>query len=120
LSININVEDELLTIMVPVFILQPLIENAIKHGILPKIKGGKVDLTIREEENYYIFIVEDDGVGIDEERLKNIMFSENSGIGIRNVNERLKLLYGEESGLDIRSKCDEGTTVLFKIPKELI
>ncbi len=120
LSININVEDELLTIMVPVFILQPLIENAIKHGILPKIKGGKVDLTIREEENYYVFIVEDDGVGIDEERLKNIMFSENSGIGIRNVNERLKLLYGEESGLDIRSKCDEGTTVLFKIPKELI
>ncbi len=118
LLINIDVEDELSHIKVPVFILQPLIENAIKHGILPKIEGGTMSLIIREKEEYISFLVKDNGVGMDESKIKNILLYENCGIGVKNVNERLRLLYGDKSKLKIKSTLNEGTTVYFKIPKE--
>lgn len=118
LSINIDVEDGLSHIKVPVFILQPLIENSIKHGILPKIEGGTMELVIREKEDYISFLIKDDGVGMNDHKVKNILSYENCGIGIKNVNERLKLLYGDKSKLNIKSTLNEGTTVYFKIPKE--
>lgn len=118
LSINIDIEDGLSHIKVPVFILQPLIENAIKHGILPKIEGGTMNLIIKEKEDNILFSVKDDGVGMSENKVKNILLYNNDGIGMKNVNERLKLLYGDKSKLNIKSALNEGTTVYFQIPKE--
>lgn len=120
LVINIEIGKELDEVKVPVFILQPIVENAIKHGILPKIQGGSIDILINEKDNYIIFEVIDNGVGIEEDKINNILLYETSGIGIRNVNERLRLLYGEDSLLRIESILGKGTKVCFKIPKEKV
>ncbi|MEG0773968.1 LytS/YhcK type 5TM receptor domain-containing protein [Clostridium sp.] len=120
LQISIEIGNELDEIKVPVFILQPLVENAIKHGILPKIQGGSIDIVINEKDNYIEFEVKDDGVGMEKDKINNILLYETSGIGIKNVNERLRLLYGEESLLRIESILGKGTKVCFKIPKEKV
>lgn len=117
LQVNINIPEELMECMVPVFILQPLIENSIKHGILLRPSGGNIDVIVKCVEDKLYFSVEDDGVGMDEDVLKNIF--NNPGIGLNNVNERLRLLYGNDSKLNIESAHHIGTKICFFIPKEV-
>ncbi len=110
LKINIDVPDILMEYRIPVFILQPIIENSIKHGILPKPCGGAVYIKAALSENELFFQVKDDGIGISEDRLKEI-FKSSSGIGLKNVNDRLRLLYGENCKLKIESSPNAGTCV---------
>ncbi|MBU5483387.1 histidine kinase [Clostridium sp. MSJ-11] len=117
LKVNIDIPANLLEYKIPVFILQPLIENSIKHGILPKPSGGNIDVRVVCKEDKLRFLIKDDGIGIEESILKNIF--NNSRIGLYNVNERLKLLYGENYCLNIKSAISEGTEVSFVIPKEV-
>jgi len=102
----------------PPLILQPIVENAIKHGVLGKLEGGKVEIIASKEENSVKLIVKDDGVGISEEKLKTLLKKDSTkdSIGLINVNERLKNKYGNKYGLDIKSEVYKGTVITMIIP----
>ncbi len=95
LNVYINIPEELLDAKVPVFVLQPIIENSMKHGILIKPQGGEVIITAIDEKDKIKFVIKDTGVGMDENTL-NYVVKNLPGIGLSNVNKRLKLLYGEK------------------------
>lgn len=103
---------------IPPLILQPLVENAIKHGVLRKIEGGKVEIVARDIGTGIKLIVKDNGVGIPEEKLNSLLKEKSTeGIGLKNVHERLINKYGPEYGLKIESKVNKGTVVSMVIPK---
>lgn len=102
-------------------ILQPVIENAIYHGIGHIQEKGEIKITVAIQENKIIYRVSDNGYGIKPEVLKSILSQEpksahSSGVGLKNVNERIKLCYGSEYGIEIESELDVGTTVIISIP----
>ena len=100
--------------------LQPLIENAIAHGIDVKTDGrGKLIITGKEEGDLIVLTVEDNGVGMSDEQAERILTEDSKGYGVRNVNERIKLYYGEQYSLQIESKIGEGTKACIRIPKRL-
>lgn len=127
LKFSINIPDEYLSIRVPRFILQPLVENSVLHGIYPKPSGGEIRISaLKDDENLRI-TVEDDGVGIEGEKLKEILeninedISDGEGLGskflaLNNVNKRLVLNYGKEYALKIESGEGAGTRVTIIIP----
>lgn len=100
---------------VPILLFQPLIENAVRHGISKKESGGVVDLFIEENSSYIFVEVKDNGVGIDKSKLSSLLTKNEGSIGLLNIHNRLIRLYGE--GLDIKSEPVFGTTVSFKILK---
>lgn len=118
LKLIIDIPEYLMDYKVPVFVLQPIIENAVKHGILPKADGGSVSLraVLYNNDSRIKFFIEDTGVGMDDSILKAISDNNGLGIGLKNVNERLKLLYGEEYGINIKTMLNKGTKVSFIIP----
>ncbi len=107
-----------LSFRVPVLIMQPLVENAIKHGIQPKATGGKIKIKVVKEREYYELAVEDDGVGMDGEQLENLLYDDptRKSIGLSNVHKRLITVYGPDNGLEVRSEKNKGTVVSFRIP----
>jgi two-component system, LytTR family, sensor kinase len=123
LKLVIDIPKSLMNINMPVFILQPIVENAVNHGILPKAEGGTIFLKVDLYRNYeksrdeLIFSVEDNGVGMDKKILKNLINNYTS-MGLKNVNERLKLLYGENYKINIETLPNKGTKVSFSIPIE--
>ncbi|EYE87776.1 sensor histidine kinase [Fervidicella metallireducens AeB] len=118
LKLYIDIPEKLLTMKVPIFVIQPLVENAIKHGISPKALGGTILIKAQESGNEVVFSVEDTGIGMSRDRYDEVV-STWPGVGLKNVNDRLKLLYGEQSILNIESSIEEGTRVIFKIPMEV-
>lgn len=104
----------------PPLILQPIVENGIKHGILEKFQGGNIEVKAIDKTEEIVLIVEDDGVGMDKMFLDSLFNSkaQNDSIGLINVNNRLKNKYGEKNGLKISSEVGKGTTVIIKIPKD--
>ncbi|MEE9235852.1 MAG: histidine kinase [Candidatus Acidoferrales bacterium] len=109
-----QVEEEALELFVPSMLLQPIIENSIRHGLGPRIEGGEIRLRAVRQDGRLLIEVEDNGVGIAEERIPEIY---GSGIGISNVNERLKVLYGKDYSLRIESLPNLGTTIRIEIPE---
>ena len=107
---------ETLEAIVPSMILQPLIENSIKHGLAPKIDGGSVVLRSRFEEGALVIEVQDDGVGIPAGSPALSHPSYGAGIGLSNVAERLKVLYGETATMQVNSEEGKGTTVVLRLP----
>jgi two-component system LytT family sensor kinase len=103
-------------VLVPSMILQPLVENSIKHGISPKIDGGSVFLRSRLANRVLVVEVEDDGVGMD--ATTNILSSghDGMGIGMANVAERLKVLYGDTATMSVDSQHEKGTLVRLRLP----
>lgn len=100
--------------------LQPIIENAIYHGVNQMVDEGEISIRIYESGDDIIFEVEDNGVGMTEEQCQEILHKENSdrtGIGIKNVNDRIKIYFGDAYGLSITSELDEGTCVKIRMPK---
>lgn len=100
--------------------LQPLVENSIYHGIKNKDGDGNIIIRAKDDGDYILLEVEDDGVGMTKEQLTNIYTKDSqkgSGVGVKNVNERLKLYFGEAFGLHYQSTIYEGTTVRIRIPK---
>lgn len=118
LSLSCRVETDAFD--VPALLLQPLVENALIHGILPKVEGGRVLISVREKGNFYRLRVCDDGVGMEREKVKDLLVEHErrTSIGLINVHKRLRSIYGAESGLHIHSRPGCGTIVSFKIPKE--
>ncbi len=116
-QIRKEIDRDTLEVIVPSMILQPLVENAIRHGIGPKIEGGTITLRAWRNNGRLAVEVADDGVGIPETKQLGIY---ESGIGIRNVNERLKVLYAQDYLLKIDSQPGKGTTIRFEIPELII
>lgn len=112
--------------LVPKLILQPFIENAFFHAF-PRGQKGEIQVFIYEKEENLCFEIVDDGIGMDEEKIQRIMSKDNqdsstehfTGIGVNNVDDRIKLIYGERYGIDISSKVNEGTKIMIKLPKKL-
>jgi two-component system LytT family sensor kinase len=101
-------------------LLQPLIENSIKHGLEPRIGGGTVILRSRIEDSRLLLEIEDDGVGMEPGGTTSAPVSgllhEGSGIGMRNVRERIQVLYGDEANVEIISRPGRGTRVSLRMP----
>jgi two-component system LytT family sensor kinase len=112
-----EIEADVGEMMVPSMILQPLVENAIRHGIAPKIDGGTITLRVRRNNQRLVIEVHDDGVGIPPDRRNEIYAS---GIGIRNVTERLQVLFGDQFSLKFDSEPGKGTSVSFEIPELVV
>lgn len=118
---RLNVEweaDESMALWLPPLSIQPLVENALIHGILQRSRGGTVRIRISQCAEHAEIRVSDDGAGMDEEQLRTLLskpWSESDSIGLLNIDRRLMQLYGE--GLHIRSKPNEGSEVSFRIPK---
>ena len=117
-DVEIDVDDETLKYIIPNLILQPLVENAIEHGVDIMTEGrGKVMVKCKEKGDFIEISVIDNGVGMAEEQAKDILTSDSKGYGVRNVNERIKLFYGAQYSLSIASKIGDGTEVFLCIPK---
>jgi two-component system sensor histidine kinase YesM len=105
---------------IPFFILQPLIENAIIHGLEPKVGEGFIKITVTKQNDDIFFSVFDDGVGMSQEEINAIYagFEDDSvkKIGINNVYRRLTLRYGKQCGFQITSYPGAGTEIIFKLP----
>lgn len=115
-----DVQESCLTYLCNKITLQPIIENAIYHGLNRMVDEGEILISIFEDGNDIIFKVADNGVGMSEEQVKHILKKEpgsKSGIGIKNVNDRIKIYFGEQYGLKVESEPDEGTTVTIRMPK---
>jgi LytS/YehU family sensor histidine kinase len=104
---------------VPTLILQPLVENAVIHGVGKKIEGGVVSINIDRLKSDLVITVTDDGTGMDSDRLAELLQpgrEYHASIGLSNVDSRLRLLYGPECGLAITSEIGKGTRVIIRIP----
>jgi two-component system LytT family sensor kinase len=115
LHFEADVAADTLDMLVPSMILQPLVENSIKHGLSSKVAGGTIRIRTHRSEARLHLLVEDDGVGISEEKLGTLL--EHGGIGVTNVNERLKVLFGSEYRLWIESQPGNGTRVQIEVPE---
>ncbi len=112
-----EIEEEILKYDTLNLVLQPIIENAIDHGIDLKEEGqGYIKVTGKKEGKYISISVEDNGAGMDNETIEKLLIKNSKGYGLRNVNERIKLYFGEEYHLIIKSKVGEGTKITIRIP----
>ncbi|WP_229521385.1 sensor histidine kinase [Paenibacillus monticola] len=120
--LNIDVPEDFQHLPVIKLVFQPIVENAVFHGLEHKEGPGTLILSAWNEDGHAVFCVEDDGVGMDEDNLHSLNDSlthgaagEMFGIGLRNVNERIRLHYGSEFGLRVKSQLGEGTRVTLRI-----
>ncbi|GIP35720.1 sensor histidine kinase [Paenibacillus sp. J2TS4] len=124
LTVDYDVPDELLSVQVVKFMLQPIIENCIQHGIEPLREKGVVKIRAEVEGSHMILTVQDNGVGMDRDKLRKIQGFLSSGsevaqgerIGIKNVHDRIKLQYGASYGVTVESILGEGTKVRLSLP----
>jgi two-component system LytT family sensor kinase len=116
-----EISPETLDVMVPGMLLQPLIENSIKHGLEPRISGGTITLHSRiDEDGMLVIEVEDDGVGMSIERNDvsgaEALVRQGAGIGMKNVRERMEVQYGGSASVEINSRPGRGTKVTLRMP----
>jgi two-component system, LytTR family, sensor kinase len=109
-----DVADDTLDMLVPSMLLQPLVENSIKHGLSGKVEGGAIRIHAHRSESKLYLVVEDDGIGIPESTLATLL---DRGIGVTNVNERLKVLFGSEYRMWIESQPGQGTRIQIEVPE---
>ena len=119
-SYSFDVQEECLDYLCNKITLQPIIENAIYHGINGLVDEGEIRISCRADGDDILFTVEDNGTGMEPEQVQAILRKERSdhtGIGIKNVNDRLKIYFGPAYGITIDSVPDEGTRVYIRMPK---
>jgi len=109
-----DVAADTLDMLVPSMLLQPLVENSIKHGLSSKVEGGTIRIHTHHSDSRLHLLVEDDGVGMNEARLATVL---DQGIGVSNVNERLKVLFGGDYRMWIDSQPGRGTSIQIEIPE---
>ena len=112
ISLNIDVDENIKNISIPSLIIQPLVENSIKHGLLKKREGGFVNIIAKKENKGCLITIEDNGVGIDQKIIDNLDDRIDKNIGLKNVHNRIKLIYGK--GLVVE-KLETGTKISFYI-----
>ena len=118
LRVEKEIDPRTLDVLVPSILLQPLIENSIKHGLEPRISGGTVTLRSKLEGDRVRIEVADDGVGIGN-RPQSALERTGAGIGLKNVQERLEVLYGNQARFSVVSNPGRGTLVSIEIPMSI-
>lgn len=114
LDIVKEIDEHTLETFIPSMLLQPIVENSIRHGLAPKVEGGRIYLRTANRDGRLHIEIEDNGVGISEEKLPHVYVE---GIGLSNVRERLRVLYGADFNLDIESREGQGTTIKIDVPQ---
>ena len=112
LRVVFDIDPALLDAAVPSLVLQPLVENALRHGIAPKVGGGRIDITARRDDDHLLLIVRDDGYGAPNDELEAL----NEGVGVSNTRSRLALLYGDRYRFEFRAPSGGGLEVTVVIP----
>lgn len=125
LTFEINVPEEFHEYRIPKLTIQPIVENALYHGIKNKRGGGKITIYAEEKRDHFTIVVEDTGKGMDEERLRQVRKAIRNGTpeknvvyGLYNVNERIRLNFGEGYGIHLESILNKGTRVRIRLPKK--
>jgi len=119
ISFNVENNVNISHIRIPIFTLQPLVENAVKHGIEPKEDGGRITIYIEKNQNRILIRIEDTGVGFNQKETNiNERSWKSTGIGITNVKKRLALKFNGMETFDIQSTKDEGTVISISIPEQ--
>lgn len=124
INFDISVPEEFMDCEILKFSIQPLVENAVKHGLEKKKDGGLISVEVTENRQTLCVVVSDDGIGIEPERLSEMItnLKENQEptitkhIGLHNINERLRIHYGSDYGLHLESVQGQGTTVMIRLP----
>jgi two-component system, LytTR family, sensor kinase len=111
-----HLDPETLDVVVPSMLLQPLVENSIKHGLSPKVDGGSITLRSRLQDGHLVIHVEDDGVGMSSPPAVAAQAGSGRGIGMVNVAERLHVLFGDEGKIIVQSRDGKGTLVVLEVP----
>jgi two-component system, LytTR family, sensor kinase len=114
LRVDKQISPATLDVIVPSMILQPLVENSIKHGLARKVGGGRITIKTMLRERHTVIEIHDDGLGMTEERLEGAL---HGGIGLSNVNERLRTIYGASYQLKLTSEPGRGTCASVEIPE---
>ncbi|WP_298253291.1 sensor histidine kinase [uncultured Arthrobacter sp.] len=119
LRVSLNVGPEVLGTVIPFLSLQPLVENAVRHGLDSKDGIGNITITAHDAGPYAEVTIEDDGVGIDPEHLRSVLAGHTEGVhvGLRNVDSRLRQVYGDDHGLVIDTAPGAGTLITMRVPK---
>ena len=122
IAVSYQIDDSCLHNKLPPLTLQPIIENAVKHGFKGKIEKCELKVTIRDYQDNIALYIEDNGSGVSEDNLVNLAAdvsrnTEGSGIALYNINKRLQMTFGSDCGLNFKSRPDYGMTVYFNIPK---
>lgn len=123
-NIEYDIDEKLLQYKVPCLLLQPIVENSIIHGLRDRDNGGLITVTVKSESGNVIIEVKDNGRGMGSGMLERILQEDNlqsgrfSNIGVKNVNERIKLTYGQQYGINIVSRENWGTIVSMKLPEK--
>jgi two-component system LytT family sensor kinase len=120
LAVTLQIAPEVLPVTLPFLCLQPLVENAVKHGLEDSSQTSHITITAQDAGADAIVAIEDDGVGMDPRRLGQILDGEagpSTGIGLRNVDERLRQVYGEGYGLVAETALEAGMKLIVRIPK---
>lgn len=118
LAVTLQIAPESLTTVIPFLSVQPLVENAVRHGLEPQERGGTIVITARDEGTQTEITVEDDGVGMDPAVVRELLTSRRSEhVGLRNVDRRVRQLYGDDHALDIETAPGSGTLVRLRVPR---
>jgi two-component system LytT family sensor kinase len=117
LAVTKDIAPDTRDMVVPSMILQPLVENSLKHGLQPKVGGGRLLIRSMRWQSYVILEVIDNGMGMTDDRLAQ---AAEAGIGLRNVNERLRVIYGASCQLKLQSVPGQGTSVRLEIPELVV
>ena len=124
IMIKTRVAEEVLDKPMIRFFLQPLVENSVFHGLESKMDAGFVNVTIEGVDNRLEMVVEDNGLGMDEETLERLREDiknphENTGIGLANIVQRLRLFYGDDYTIKAESHVDKGTVIKISVPDHM-
>ncbi len=119
LRVTLQIAPETLATVIPFLSVQPLVENAVRHGLEPGEGGGEIRIASRDDGTHTEITVEDDGVGMDPEGLRVTLTAGDDGlhVGLRNVDTRLRQLYGGDGGLVVETNTHAGTLVRLRVPK---
>ncbi len=119
LTVTLRVAPEVLPVVVPFLCLQPLVENAVQHGIEGKPGSGEITILAQDADHECIVTIEDNGLGEDPERMRRALAGESDteSVGLANVDERLRAAYGDDYGLVVETAQGAGTKVIVRLPK---
>ena len=119
LKVTLQVAPEVLGVNIPFLCLQPLVENAVQHGLEATDGGGQISIEARDIDRECLIAIEDNGAGQDPERIRAVLAGETGGesVGLANVDERLRAAFGDEYGLVVETAPGAGTRVVVRVPK---
>lgn len=119
LAVQLRIAPEVLPTVIPFLSLQPLVENAVRHGLEPKEGGGTITITADAEGAFTVVRIDDDGVGTDPEALRAALAGRPTvdHVGLRNVDARLRQVYGDDCGLVVETQVGAGTLIVMRVPR---